>query len=171
MKKYIKSKEKIEKLNNIKIISKMENDFFVNKNIKNEERKLIEKNNNTLNNILINNKNKINKKLKRHEFSSKIIKKNKDSQKIVNISKNHSQNKSKNRSSNYDYNLEKERQILIEMLTTKKLPNEINNNKLNEIENIYNSEKYIKTEDNNSKKVSDKIIDQFFMRQLKIPID
>ena len=81
------------------------------------------------------------------------------------------QNKSDNRSSNYDYNLEKERQTLIKMLTTKKIPNEINNNKLNEAENIYNSQKYIKTEYNNNKKISDKIINEFFMRQLKIPLD
>ena len=44
MKKYIKNNEKIEKFNNIKL-----NDFFVN-NIKNEEKKLIENNNNILNN-------------------------------------------------------------------------------------------------------------------------
>ena len=165
MKKYIKNNEKIEKLNNIKL-----NDFFVN-NIKNEEKKLIENNNNILNNILINNKNKINKKFKCHESPSKIIKNNNNSQKIININNHYLQNKSNNRSSNYDYNLEKERQILIQMLTTKKIPNEINNNKLSKKENIYNSQKYIKTEDNNSKKVSDKIINEFFMRQLKIPLD
>ena len=169
MKKYIKNHEKIEKTNNIKIISKMENDFFVN-NIKKEEKKLIE-NNNILSNILINNKNKINKKLKCHKSPSKIIKKKYNSQKIININKNYLQNKSDNRSSNYDYNLEKERQTLIKMLTTKKIPNEINNNKLNEAENIYNSQKYIKTEYNNNKKISDKIINEFFMRQLKIPLD
>ena len=165
MKKYIKNNEKIEKLNNIKL-----NDFFVN-NIKNEEKKLIENNNNILNNILINNKNKINKKFKCHESPSKIIKNNNNSQKIININNHYLQNKSNNRSSNYDYNLDKERQILMQMLTTKKIPNEINNNKLSKKENIYNSQKYIKTEDNNSKKVSDKIINEFFMRQLKIPLD
>ena len=165
MKKYIKNHEKIEKTNNIKI-----NDFFVN-NIKKEEKKLIENNINILSNILINNKNKINKKLKCHKSPSKIIKKKYNSQKIININKNYLQNKSDNRSSNYDYNLEKERQTLIKMLTTKKIPNEINNNKLNEAENIYNSQKYIKTEYNNNKKISDKIINEFFMRQLKIPLD
>ena len=161
MKKYIKNNEKIEKLNNIKL-----NDFFVN-NIKNEEKKLIENNNNILNNILINNKNKINKKFKCHESPSKIIKNNNNSQKIININNHYLQNKSNNRSSNYDYNLDKERQILMQMLTTKKIPNEINNNKLSKKENIYNSQKYIKTEDNNSKKVSDKIISYFNINSFK----
>ena len=52
------------------------------------------------------------------------------------------------------------------MIETKKLPKEFINNKLNKIEDIYSSEKIIKTENNIHIRESDKIIDEFFMRQL-----
>ena len=64
-----------------------------------------------------------------------------------------------------NYDLDKERQILLQMMETKKMPKDINN-KLNKLNDIYYSQKIIKTEYNNKNKESDKIIDEFFMRQL-----
>ena len=52
------------------------------------------------------------------------------------------------------------------MVETKKLPGDINNNKLNDIQEIYINQKNIKEEENNKIKESDKIINDFFMRQL-----
>ena len=169
-KRNIKFKEKIEKLNNLnkKDISIKNNVIKVNK--------LLNKNNkdhNISNNILRNKNNannKNNNKIKNSNSASKIIKYKRNKFKTPN--KNHSSiksinlNKDEEETKNYDYNLDKERQILLQMIETKKLPKEFINNKLNKIEDIYSSEKIIKTENNIHIRESDKIIDEFFMRQL-----
>ena len=77
-----------------------------------------------------------------------------------NKSQNKSINKSQNIDNSYDCNLDQERQILLQMLSTKKLPGEVNNNKLNNQCNLKKEEKKRITE-------SDKIIDEFFMRNIK----
>ena len=167
-KRHIKNQEKIEKLNNLKI-----NDINIKNKIKKEYKLLNKnsKNNNLLNSILKNkkkenNKNNINNKMKNSHSASKIIKKNADEHKLKATNKNHSLTKSMNLNQlkeeikDNDYNLDKEREILLQMMETKKLPKEINNNKLNKSEEIYY------TENNNKNKESDKIIDEFFMRQI-----
>ena len=169
-KRNIKFKEKIEKLNNLnkKDISIKNNVIKVNKLLNKNN-----KDNNILNNILRNKNNannKNNNKIKNSNSASKIIKYKKNKFKTPN--KNHSSiksinlNKDEEETKNYDYNLDKERQILLQMIETKKLPKEFINNKLNKIEDIYSSEKIIKTENNIHIRESDKIIDEFFMRQL-----
>ena len=169
-KRNIKFKEKIEKLNNLnkKDISIKNNVIKVNKLLNKNN-----KDNNILNNILRNKNNannKNNNKIKNSNSASKIIKYKKNKFKTPN--KNHSSiksinlNKDEEENKNYDYNLDKERQILLQMIETKKLPKEFINNKLNKIEDIYSSEKIIKTENNIHIRESDKIIDEFFMRQL-----
>lgn len=168
-KRNIKFKEKIEKLNNLnkKDISIKNNVIKVNKLLNKNN-----KDNNILYNILRNknNANNINNKIKNSNSASKIIKYKKNKFKTPN--KNHSSiksinlNKDEEETKNYDYNLDKERQILLQMIETKKLPKEFINNKLNKIEDIYSSEKIIKTENNIHIRESDKIIDEFFMRQL-----
>ena len=169
-KRNIKFKEKIEKLNNLnkKDISIKNNVIKVNKLLNKNN-----KDNNILNNILRNKNNannKNNNKIKNSNSASKIIGYKKNKFKTPN--KNHSSiksinlNKDEEETKNYDYNLDKERQILLQMIETKKLPKEFINNKLNKIEDIYSSEKIIKTENNIHIRESDKIIDEFFMRQL-----
>ena len=169
-KKNIKFIEKIEKLNNLnkKDISIKNNVIKVNKLLNKNN-----KDNNILNNILRNKNNannKNNNKIKNSNSASKIIGYKKNKFKTPN--KNHSSiksinlNKDEEETKNYDYNLDKERQILLQMIETKKLPKEFINNKLNKIEDIYSSEKIIKTENNIHIRESDKIIDEFFMRQL-----
>ena len=169
-KRNIKFKEKIEKLNNLnkKDISIKNNVIKVNKLLNKNN-----KDNNILNNILRNKNNannKNNNKIKNSNSASKIIKYKRNKFKTPN--KNHSSiksinlNKDEEETKNYDYNLDKERQILLQMIETKKLPKEFINNKLNKIEDIYSSEKIIKTENNIHIRESDKIIDEFFMRQL-----
>ena len=169
-KKNIKFIEKIEKLNNLnkKDISIKNNVIKVNKLLNKNN-----KDNNILNNILRNKNNannKNNNKIKNSNSASKIIKYKRNKFKTPN--KNHSSiksinlNKDEEETKNYDYNLDKERQILLQMIETKKLPKEFINNKLNKIEDIYSSEKIIKTENNIHIRESDKIIDEFFMRQL-----
>ena len=169
-KRNIKFKEKIEKLNNLnkKDISIKNNGIKVNKLLNKNN-----KDNNILNNILRNKNNannKNNNKIKNSNSASKIIGYKKNKFKTPN--KNHSSiksinlNKDEEETKNYDYNLDKERQILLQMIETKKLPKEFINNKLNKIEDIYSSEKIIKTENNIHIRESDKIIDEFFMRQL-----
>ena len=171
-KRNIKYKEKIENLNNLKI-----NDINIKSKIKNDDKLLNKKsNNNLLYNILkdkkkVNNKNNINTKIKNNHSSSKIIKEKEDVQKFKTEKKNHSSFKSinikidKEEMIDNNYDLDKERQILLLMMETKKLPKDINN-KLNELNDIYYSQKIIKTEYNNKNKESDKIIDEFFVRQL-----
>ena len=168
IKRNIKKKEIIEKFDNIKISNlPIKNNI----NIKTEEKPLKENNskNNILNNFLItntNNKNKFNKRQK----SNKSLSKNttKSNKKTKNININNSYNKRINKSQNKEnkFDLEKERQLLIQMVETKKLPGDINNNKLNDIQEIYINQKNIKEEENNKIKESDKIINDFFMRQL-----
>ena len=159
IKRNIKKNERREKFNNLKI-----NEFSVNNiMLKNKM------NNNILNQVLfkkINNKKNFNidNKLKNSKSSSKIVKRNNIDNPQKNINNNKSQNKSINKSQNidnsYDCNLDKERQILLQMLSTKKLPGEVNNNKLNNQCNLKTEEKKRITE-------SDKIIDEFFMRNIK----
>ena len=159
IKRNIKKNERREKFNNLKI-----NEFSVNNIIlKNKI------NNNILNQVLfkkINNKKNFNidNKLKNSKSSSKIVKRNNIDNPQKNINNNKSQNKSINKSQNidnsYDCNLDKERQILLQMLSTKKLPGEVKNNKLNNQCNLKTEEKKRITE-------SDKIIDEFFMRNIK----
>ena len=174
MKRKIMKKEIMEKIYNKKI-----NDLSINKNIKvqKEEKEVNEnkKNNNLLRNPLLNNNNlkSFNNKLKSNKSASKIIKKNKTNYSLKKEKKSNSKNKIKNKSQNKgnecDYNLKNERKILIEMVKTKKLPGQINNNKLNEIENIQEKqdiENNINIKDVNAKKESDKIINEFFMRQI-----
>jgi len=137
MKRNVKKKELIEKSNNIKI-SKLS----------------------------------INNKLKNNKSASKIVKRNKDNiflkNKISNLSQNKYKNNIQNKDNDYDYILEKERKLLIQMASTKKLPEEINNNKLilNDVDNIHNKENDINIAENNQNKESDKIIDEFLMRQI-----
>ena len=168
IKRNIKKKEIIEKFDNIKI-----NNLPIknNINIKTEEKPLKENNskNNILNNFLItntNNKNKFNKRQKSNKYLSKNTTKNNKKTKNININNSYNKriNKSQNKENKFD--LEKERQLLIQMVETKKLPGDINNNKLNDIQEININQKNIKEEENNKIKESDKIINDFFMRQL-----
>ena len=172
-KRNIKNKEKIEKLNNLKI-----NDICIKNKIK-KDGKLLNmnnKNNNLLSNILngkkkINNKNNINDNIKNNHSTSKINMKKENGKKYKTEEKNNHSNKyinlniDKEDIKDYKYDLDKERKILLQMMETKKLPKDINN-KLNKFDDIYYSQKIIKTEYNNKNKESDKIIDEFFMRQL-----
>lgn len=169
MKRYIKKKEVMEKFYNIKL-----SDLPIDKNIniKTEEKSSNENtcNNNKLSNFLITNSNNTkkfnNNKLENNKSATKKLKKNKDD--LKNINKNRSQNKTLNKSQNNenDYNLENERRLLVQMYATKKLPIEMNINELNNIENNETIQDSIKFEDNNKSKESDKIIDEFFMRNL-----
>ena len=172
-KRNIKNKEKIEKLNNLKI-----NDICIKNKIKKDDKLLNmnNKNNNLLSNILngkkkINNKNNINENIKNNHSTSKINMKKENGKKYKTEEKNNHSNKyinlniDKEDIKDYKYDLDKERKILLQMMETKKLPKDINN-KLNKLDDIYYSQKIIKTEYNNKNKESDKIIDEFFMRQL-----
>ena len=172
-KRNIKNKEKIEKLNNLKI-----NDICIKNKIKKDDKLLNmnNKNNNLLSNILngkkkINNKNNINDNIKNNHSTSKINMKKENGKKYKTEEKNNHSNKyinlniDKEDIKDYKYDLDKERKILLQMMETKKLPKDINN-KLNKLDDIYYSQKIIKTEYNNKNKESDKIIDEFFMRQL-----
>ena len=172
-KRNIKNKEKIEKLNNLKI-----NDICIKNKIKKDDKLLNmnNKNNNLLSNILngkkkINNKNNINDNIKNSHSTSKINMKKENGKKYKTEEKNNHSNKyinlniDKEDIKDYKYDLDKERKILLQMMETKKLPKDINN-KLNKLDDIYYSQKIIKTEYNNKNKESDKIIDEFFMRQL-----
>ena len=172
-KRNIKNKEKIEKLNNLKI-----NDICIKNKIKKDDKLLNmnNKNNNLLSNILngkkkINNKNNINENIKNRHTTSKINMKKENGKKYKTEEKNNHSNKyinlniDKEDIKDYTYDLDKERKILLQMMETKKLPKDINN-KLNKLDDIYYSQKIIKTEYNNKNKESDKIIDEFFMRQL-----
>ena len=134
------------------------------------------KNNNLLSNILngkkkINNKNNFNDNIKNSYSTSKINMKKENGKKYKTEEKNNHSNKyinlniDKEDIKDYKYDLDKERKILLQMMETKKLPKDINN-KLNKLDDIYYSQKIIKTEYNNKNKESDKIIDEFFMRQL-----
>ena len=169
MKRNIKKKEIMEQFYNIKI-----NNLPINKNIKikNEEKQVNQndKDNNLLSNYLItktNNSKSFNNKLKINKSAPKIVKKKKGNDPFKNMNNSNSQQKNQNKDNIYDYNLEKERQLLIKMATSKKLPGEINNNKLlNNFENIQFRENDMYFEDNYTKKESDKIIDEFFMRQI-----
>ena len=172
MKRNIKKNEIMEKFCNLKL-----NDLSIKNNIKiqNEGNLNNENNNNILNNFLnnANNSKNFNNKLKNNKSTPKITKKNKVNNYGKNEKNNLSQDKNLNINKNHNkddedkYNLEKERNLLIQMSTTKKLPRKINNNKLNDIEdlNINNSEND-KNMDNEKKLESDKIIDEFFMRQI-----
>jgi hypothetical protein len=168
MKRNIKKKEIIENFYNIKL-----NELSIKKDIKiqNKENLNNENNNNILSKFLnnANNLKNFNNKLKNNKSTSKIINKNKADLSVKNFINNHSQDKNVNINKNDEdnYNLEKERQLLIQMSTTKKLPREIINNDLNNLENldIKNSQSDINI-DNKEKLESDKIIDEFFMRHL-----
>ena len=135
MKRNVKKKELVEKINNIKI-----GDLSINNN-----------------------------KLKNNKSTSKIVKRNKDNNFSKNTINNLSQNKNRNTSQNKgydnDYNLEKERQLLIQMASTKKLPEEINNNFYNN-NNLINKQNDINITENNQNKETDKMIDEFLMRQI-----
>ena len=137
MKRNVKKKELVEKINNIKI-----GDLSININ---------------------------NNKLKNNKSASKIVKRNKDNNfsknTINNISQNKNRNTSQNKGYEYDYNLEKERQLLIQMASTKKLPEEINNNFYNN-NNLINKQNDINITENNQNKETDKMIDEFLMRQI-----
>ena len=172
-KRNIKNKEKIEKLNNLKI-----NDICIKNKIKKDDKLLNmnNKNNNLLSNILngkkkINNKNNINENIKNNHSTSKINMKKENGKNYKTEEKNNHSNKyinlniDKEDIKDYKYDLDKERKILLQMMETKKLPKDINN-KLNKLDDIYYSQKIIKTEYNNKNKESDIIIDEFFMRQL-----
>ena len=135
MKRNVKKKELVEKINNIKI-----GDLSINNN-----------------------------KLKNNKSASKIVKRNKDNNfsknTINNISQNKNRNTSQNKGYDNDYNLEKERQLLIQMASTKKLPEEINNNFYNN-NNLINKQNDINITENNQNKETDKMIDEFLMRQI-----
>ena len=135
MKRNVKKKELVEKINNIKI-----GDLSINNN-----------------------------KLKNNKSASKIVKRNKDNNFSKNTINNLSQNKNRNTSQNkgyeYDYNLEKERQLLIQMASTKKLPEKINNNFYNN-NNLINKQNDINITEDNQNKETDKMIDEFLMRQI-----
>ena len=111
----------------------------------------------------------INNKLKNNKSASKIVKRNKDNNfsknTINNISQNKNRNTSQNKGYEYDYNLEKERQLLIQMASTKKLPEKINNNFYNN-NNLINKQNDINITENNQNKETDKMIDEFLMRQI-----
>ena len=173
MKRNIKKKEIIENFYNIKL-----NELSIKKDIKiqNKENLNNENNNNILSKFLnnANNLKNFNNKLKNNKSTSKIINKNKADLSVKNFINNHSQdknvniNKNLNKNDEDNYNLDKERQLLIQMSTTKKLPREIiNNNDLNNMKNldIKNSQSDNNI-DNKEKLESDKIIDEFFMRHL-----
>ena len=103
--------------------------------------------------------------MKNNKSASKIVKRNKDNNfsknTINNISQNKNRNTSQNKGYDNDYNLEKERQLLIQMASTKKLPEEINNNN-----NLINKQNDINITEDNQNKETDKMIDEFLMRQI-----
>ena len=161
-----KKQEEILKLFPNKKASKKHIQEIVNKmyeeamkrNVKKKE--LVEK----INDLSINNN-----KLKNNKSASKIVKRNKDNNfsknTINNISQNKNRNTSQNKGYDNDYNLEKERQLLIQMASTKKLPVEINNNFYNN-NNLINKQNDINITEDNQNKETDKMIDEFLMRQI-----